>query len=51
MSSKLVDYKESPYASTEQCGVGHSYDLEDKFRSLMEEIRSCKADIDKIMQA
>ena len=51
MTSKIVDYKGSPYESNEKHGVGHSFDLADTLRSLKEEIRSCKADNDKIMQA
>lgn len=31
--------------------MGHSSDLAGKLRSLKEEIRSCKADIEKIVQA
>ena len=51
MASKLVDYIESPYASDGQGGAGHSFDLADTLRSSEEEIRSRKADNDKIMQA
>jgi len=51
MARKVVNYKEYPYASYEKHGVGHSSDLEDKLRSLKEEIRICKANNEKIMQA
>ena len=51
MTSKMVDYKYSPYESDEQRGVGHSSDLEYTLRRLKEEIRSCKVDNDKIMHA
>jgi len=51
MASKVVNYVESPYASDEKCGVGHTYDLADTLRSLREEIRSCKEDNDRIIQA
>jgi len=47
----MVDYKDSPYETNEQRGVGNSSDLEDTLRILKEEIRSCKADNEKIMQA
>jgi len=45
----MVDYKDSPYESKEQYGVGNSYDLAVTLRSLKEEIRSCKEDNDIIM--
>jgi len=48
---KMVDYKDSPYGSDEKNGVGHSFDLVDTLRSLKEEIRSCKAPNDRIIQA
>ena len=51
MANKVVDYIESPYASAGWRGVGQLSDLEDTLRSLKEEIRSCKVDNDKIMQA
>ena len=51
MENKVVDYIESPYALDGQRGVGNSYDLADTLRSLKEEIRSCKENNDKIMQA
>lgn len=51
MTSKMVDYKVSPYELDEQCSVGNSSDLVDKLSSLKEEIRSCNADNDRIMQA
>ena len=51
MASKVVNYIEYPYASDGQCGVGNSSNLEEKMRILKEEIRSCKVDNDKIMQA
>jgi len=47
----MVDYKGSPYEYEEKYGVGNSFDLEVTQRSLKEEIRSCKIDNDKIMQA
>ena len=52
MASKMVEYNfwDSPYGSDEQRGVGHSSDLEDTLRILKAEIRSCKADNDKIIQ-
>ena len=50
MNSKMVDNKDSPYESDEQRG-GHYFDLTDTFRSLKEEIRSCKANNDMIIQA
>lgn len=46
MASKVVDYVESPYASDEQHGVGHTSDLVVTLRILKEEIRSCKVDND-----
>ena len=49
MASKVVDYVESPYASNEQHGVGHTSDLADTLRNLKEEIRSCKEDNDWIV--
>jgi len=51
MARKMVDYKDSPYESDEQHGVGNSSDLEDTLRSPKEEIRSCKADNEKIIHA
>jgi len=51
MASKVVDYRDSPYESEEQYGVGKSSDLEVTLRSLKEEIRSCKVDNDRIMQS
>jgi len=51
MIRKMVDYKDSPYESHEQCGVGHSSDIADTLRILKEQIRSCKEDNDKIMHA
>lgn len=50
MTRKVVDYLESPYASDEQCGVGDTSDLDNTLRSLREEIRSCKAYNDWIIQ-
>jgi len=50
MASKVVDYIESPNASDEQHGVGHTSDLGDTLRSFKEEIRSCKEDNDRIIQ-
>lgn len=51
MTSKMVDYRDSPYESDEQCGVGHSSNLTDTLRNVKEEIRIFKADNNKIMQA
>ena len=51
MTSKMGDYKDSPYGSDEQCGVGHSSDLADTLRSLKEKIRSFKVDNDIIIMA
>ena len=49
MNSIMVDYKDSPYESEEQCGVGNPSDLEVTLRRLEEEIRSCKVDNDIII--
>ena len=51
MDSKMVDYKDSPYESEEQHGVGNSSNLAVTLRSLKEEIRSCKEDNYRIIQA
>ena len=51
MASKMVDYKESPYESEDQYSVGNSSNLANTLRSLKEEIRSCKVDNDRIIQA
>ena len=51
MASNVVEYVESSYASDEQCGVGHTSDLVDTLKILKEDIRSCKADNDWIIQA
>jgi len=53
MTSKMVDYssQDSPYGLNEQCGVGNSSDLAKTLRSLKEEIRLCKVDNDRIIQA
>lgn len=51
MDKKVVDYVESPYASEEQRGVGHTSNLANTMRSLKEEIRSCKEDNNQIIQA
>ena len=51
MTSKMVDYKDSPYESDKRRGVVHSSDLADTLRSLKEEIRSCKVDNDRIIQS
>ena len=51
MASKIVDYKDSPYESEEQYGVGNSSDLTITLGSLKEEIRSCKVDNDIIIEA
>jgi len=47
----MVDYKDSPYESNEQYGVGNYSDLADTLRSLKEEIRSCKENNERIIQA
>jgi len=49
----MVDYssQDSPYGSDEKRGAGNSSNLADTLRSLKAEIRSCKEDNDKIMQA
>jgi len=47
----MVDYKDSPCESKEWYGVWNSSDLAVTLRNLKEEIRSCKADNDIIMQA
>lgn len=51
MARKVVYYIESPFSLDGKRGVGHSFNLVDTLRSPKEEIRSCKVDIDKIMQA
>jgi len=51
MARKMVDYRDSPYESEEQYGVGKSADLEVTLRILKEEIMSCKVDNDRIMQS
>ena len=51
MASKMVDYKDSPYESKEQYGVGNSSNLTITVGSLKEKIRSCKADNDRIIEA
>lgn len=51
MPSKMVDYKDSPYESKVQYGVGNSFDLVVTLIRLKEDIRSCKTDNDRIMQA
>ena len=51
MTSKMADYKYYPYESDEQHGVGYSSYFSNTLRSLKEEIRSCKADNDRIIQA
>eukprot|EP00253_Pinus_taeda_P007730 PITA_07730 len=51
MISKVVDYIESPYASNDKHGTRNTSDLEDTLRNLKEQIRSCKADNDWIIQA
>lgn len=50
MGSKIVDYKDSHYESNQQYSVGNSSDLTNTLRRLKEEIRSCNADNDVIMQ-
>jgi len=47
----MVGYKNSPYESNEQRGVGNSSDLANTLRSLREEIMSWKVDNEKIIQA
>jgi len=47
----MVEYKDSPYKSDGKHGVGHSLDLENTLISLKEEIKICKVDNDKIIQA
>lgn len=47
----MVDYKDSPYELEEKYGVGNSPNLADTLRSLKEEIRSCKENNDRIIQA
>jgi len=47
----MVDYKDSPYELDEQRGVGYSSDFADTLRRLKEEIKSCKEDNEKIIQA
>jgi len=49
MDRKVVDYVESPHASDEQRGVGHTSDLANTLRSLKEDIRSCKANNDQVI--
>ena len=49
MASKVVYYIESPYASDGWCGVGNSFDLVDMLTIPKEEIRSCKANNEKII--
>ena len=51
MTRKMVYYKYSPYESYVQHGIGHYFDLSDTLRSLKEEIRICKTDNEKIMEA
>jgi len=47
----MVDYKDSPYESEEKYGFGNSSNLGVTLRSLKEEIRSCKENNDRIIQA
>ena len=51
MASKMVDYKDSTYESKDQYSIGNSSDLVVTLRSLKEEIRSCKVDNGRIIQA
>jgi len=51
MASKMVDYKDSPYESEEQYGIGNSSDLAVTLSNLKEEIDIYKADNDRIIQA
>lgn len=51
MARTMVDYRDSPYKSEEQYGIVNSYNLGVTLRSLKEEIRSCKAANDKILQS
>ena len=51
MTRKMVDYssRDSPYRSNEKNGDEYSPHIADTLRSLMAEIRSCKADNDRII--
>lgn len=50
MARNMVDYKDSPYESNDQYGVGNSSNLADTLRILKEEIRIRKEDTDRITQ-
>ena len=51
MTRKIVDYNSqySPYRSDEQHGDGYSHDIAYTLKSLKAEIRSCKADNERII--
>ncbi len=51
MTRNIVYYnsQDSPYASNEKHGIGHSFDLVDTLRSLKVEVRICKVDNGRIM--
>lgn len=53
MTKKMVDYTshDSPYRSYKQHGDEWSPGIADTLRSLKQEIRSCKADNDRIIQS
>ena len=53
MNRKMVDYssRDSPYRSYEQHGDEYYPDMEDTLRSLKVEIKSCKANNDKLIQS
>ena len=51
MTSKMTDYKDSPYESDEKHVIGHSFELEETLRSLKEEIRCFKVHNDMIIHA
>lgn len=51
MASKMVDYRDSPYESEEQYGIGNSSNLAVTLRILKGDIRSCKEDNDRIIQS
>lgn len=53
MMSRMVDYisRDSPYRSIENKGDEYSPDIEDTLRSLKAEIRSCKADNNKLIES
>jgi len=53
MTSKMVDYSscDSPCRLIWQHGDGYSPDIVDTLRSLRENIRSCKVDNDRLVEA